>query len=101
MTRCQAAFVLGLFAIVPTSQSASQQTKAPARAATTLDSTIVGLERRLWETVKQKDVAAAFKIIGPSFLAVDQGGIVQATQASMADAFAAARLGAMRWIASQ
>jgi uncharacterized protein DUF4440 len=88
MTRCQAAVLLGLFASVPASKSASQQAKAPARVATTLDSTIVRLERRLWEAVQRKDVAAAFKVIGPSFQGIDPRGIVQATQASMADAFA-------------
>jgi hypothetical protein len=46
MTGCQAALLLALLAIVPTSHSASQQPKAPARVAPTLDSTIVGLERR-------------------------------------------------------
>jgi len=88
MTRCQAAFLLGLFASVPTSQSASQQAKAPARGATTLDSTIVGLERRAWEALKRKDVAAFFKITGPSFLYMQPTGASRVTQASAADAFA-------------
>lgn len=88
MTRCQAAFLLGLFASVPTNQSASQQPKAPARSATPLDSTIVGLERSAFEALKRKDVPAFFKITGPSFLYAQPTGLSRITQASAADAFA-------------
>jgi hypothetical protein len=85
MTRCQAAFFLGLFVSVPTSQSASQQTKAPARVATTLDSTIVRLERRAWEALKRKDTADFFKITGPSFLYVEPKGISRLTNTGQLD----------------
>jgi hypothetical protein len=54
----------------------------------TLDSTIVGLERRGWEAVKRKDMAAFFKVTGPSFLNITPGGMLHITQASAADVFA-------------
>lgn len=84
MTRSQGLLLLGLFASVPTSQSASQQTKAPASAAT-LDSTIVGLERRGFEALKKKDAAAFTKIYGANVLYIQPTGVVRLTQASAAD----------------
>jgi hypothetical protein len=86
MTRCQAAFLLGLFASVPTSQSASQQTKSPARGATTLDSTIVGLERRAVEAVKRKDMAAFYKLTGP-FMYIEPRGMTRQTPPAAGQTF--------------
>ncbi len=51
-------FVLAAAALAPR-QAASQQ------SGKTLDSTIVGLERRGWEAIRRKDMAALFKITGP------------------------------------
>jgi hypothetical protein len=77
------AIVFGLAAAVLAPRHALSQ-----QGRTTLDSTIVGLERRAWEALKQKDWAAFFKIAGPSFLYIQPLGASRVTQASTADAFA-------------
>jgi hypothetical protein len=68
------AFVLAAGTLAPR-HARSQQSH------TTLDSTIVGLERQTWEAYKRNDPAAFFKITGPSFLWVQPKGISRATQA--------------------
>jgi hypothetical protein len=74
-------FILAAAALTPR-YALSQQSR------TTLDSTIVGLERRGWEALKRKDAAAFVKIFGPSFLYIQPTGASRITQASAADAIA-------------
>lgn len=74
------AFALAADALAPR-YALAQQTR-------TLDSTIVGLERSGFEALKRKDVAAFFKITGPSFLYLQPTGASRITQATAADAFA-------------
>jgi len=71
-------FVLAGAALAPR-HALSQQSH------TTLDSTIVGLERRGLEALKKKDAATFVKIYGSNVFYVQPTGASRLTQASMAD----------------
>ena len=78
---CTTALVF-MAAVVGQRDAVSQQ------SGKTLDSTIVGLERRGLEALKQKDAATFVKIFGASILYIQATGVARLTQASMADAIA-------------
>ena len=75
------AFVLAAAALAPQC-ALSQQSRA------TLDSTIVGLERRGLEALKRKDAAAFVKIFGSNVLYIQPTGASRLTHASAADIIA-------------
>ena len=79
---CATVFVLAAAAALAPRYALSQQSR------TTLDSTIVGLERRGLEALKRKDAAAFVKIYGSNVLYIQPTGASRLTQASAADIIA-------------